>query len=48
MKLIPAERILLINQNKILKILNPDKRDYHEFKIEMFENGYEENDFEED
>lgn len=44
MKLTPAERTLLVNQHRILKILDPDERDYHELKIEMFENGYEERD----
>ncbi|MCY4226864.1 MAG: YfbU family protein [Gammaproteobacteria bacterium] len=41
MNLTPPERTLLINQHRILKILDPAEKDYHELKIEMFKNGYE-------
>ncbi|MCY4313702.1 MAG: YfbU family protein [Gammaproteobacteria bacterium] len=41
MNLTPPERTLLINRHRILKILDPAEKYYHELKIEMFKNGYE-------
>jgi len=48
MKITPAERILLINQHKILKFLDPDpyQKAYHETQVEIFENGFEVLDYE--
>lgn len=41
MKLTETERLMLINQNKILALLDPDEKEHHERLVEILESGYE-------
>lgn len=41
MKLTETERLTLINQNKILALLDPDEKEHHERLVQILERGYE-------